>query len=94
MPHINITYKNFYEKEGDEIHYMLGNQSEEIIDTWLDGINLLIRPETNANIKCFVECLVDTQLLDLKTLGITIPNDIPSIPKLPKDFNFASMIKS
>ena len=49
---------------------------------------MLINSQPTANITCFVECLVDTQLLDLQTLGYDIPHDIPRIPGLPSDFDF------
>jgi hypothetical protein len=49
---------------------------------------MLIDSKPNANITCFVECIVDTQLLDLITLGFDIPNEIPKCPELPDNFDF------
>ena len=49
--------------------YLLGSQNDEIIDIWLDAINMMLNPKATPNITCFVECLSDTQLLDIQTLG-------------------------
>lgn len=84
---INLTAKSYLDEQTEET-YILSNNSTEIIETWTDGLNMLIDPKPNANIKCLVECLVDTQLLDLKTLGFIIPNTIPKIPQLPDNFDF------
>ena len=79
------------DKLNEEI-YLLGNQSEEIIDLWLDAINMLLNPKATPNITCFVECLTDTQLLDIQTLGLIIPQDKPPIPTLPDNFEFNTKI--
>ena len=71
-----------------EQNLILASQNEEKIDAWFDGINMLINPKPTTNIACFVECLTDTQLLDLQTLNFEIPHDIPKIPDLPTDFEF------
>lgn len=68
--------------------FLLGCQNEEIVDAWQDAIEMLINSKPSANIACFVNCLIDTQLLDLQTLGFDIPNSIPKVPELPNDFNF------
>jgi hypothetical protein len=67
---------------------LIGSPNEDIIDTWYDSINMLINAKPEPNITCFVECLVDTQLLDLQTLGYEIPHDIPKIPDFPDNFDF------
>jgi hypothetical protein len=64
------------------------HSSEEIIDLWYDGVSMLINPTPTANITCFVDCLIDTQLLDLVTLKYEIPTQIPRIPELPTSFDF------
>lgn len=66
----------------------LSNQNEAIIDAWFDGLSILINPKPTPSITCFVECLIDVQLLDINTLGIEIPQKIPEIPQLPEDFDF------
>lgn len=83
---LNIICKRLDEL-GDQ-HILLASQSEDIIDAWYDGISILINPRPNTNISCFVECLIDAQLLDLHTLNFEIPHDLPKAPKLPTDFNF------
>lgn len=75
------------DEQGEE-NILLVNQSEEIVDAWLDGISILIDPKPTRNITCFVECLMDAQLLDLHTLGIEIPHEMPKIPNLPTNFEF------
>ncbi len=78
-----ITSKRF-DDQGDQI-FTIGNQNEEIIEAWLDGIYLLTNPKPSSNMSCFIECLIDTQLLDLQTLSMEIPHEIPKVPNLPKD---------
>lgn len=56
------------DRQGEET-YLLGNQNDEIIDIWLDAINMVLNPKATPNITCFVECISDTQLLDIQTLG-------------------------
>ena len=68
--------------------YLLGHQREDVIDAWLEAIEMLINSKPNPNITCIVNCLIDTQVLDLETLGFEIPQDIPKIPELPNDFQF------
>ncbi len=69
--------------------YVLSNENESIIDLWFESLNMLIDTKTTSNVTCFVECLFDTQLLDLHKLGLNcVPNEIPSVPELPEDFNY------
>ncbi|CAF0707658.1 unnamed protein product [Brachionus calyciflorus] len=75
------------DEQGEEA-ISLCSQNEEIIDVWLDGLKMLLNPSPTANITCFVECLKDVQLLDIYTLGIEIPLNIPKIPELPTNFEF------
>ena len=75
------------DNEQVEQTYIFGSQNEVLIDFWLDSINLL-RSKPNPNITCFVECLIDTQLLDLHTLGVEIPHLLPKCPELPLNFEF------
>jgi hypothetical protein len=72
------------------VTYLLGSTHEEIVDFWFDAIKMLINSEPGTNITCFVNCLIDTQLLDLQTLGFDsdIPHEMPAVPDLPTDFNF------
>lgn len=84
--HLIITFKRL--DESGEQTLILASQNEEIIDAWFDGVNILKDPKPTPNIVCFVECLTDTQLLDLHTLNYEIPQDIPKIPELPADFEF------
>jgi hypothetical protein len=74
--------------EQGEHNYLLACNSEETIDAWHDGLKILINPKPNANITCFVECLIDAQLLDLHTLNYEIQPNIPHVPQLPSDFEF------
>ena len=83
---LNIICKRL--DESGEQSIMLAHKSEEIIDAWMDGINMLINPRPTTNIACLVECLIDTQLLDLNSLNFEIPAQIPSVPPLPADFDF------
>jgi hypothetical protein len=71
-----------------EVPFLIGSQREDVIDAWLEGFEMLIISKPNTNIACFVNCLIDTQLLDLQTLGFDIPQDIPKVPELPGDFQF------
>lgn len=75
------------DEQGEET-ITLSNQKETIINSWLDGLSILINPKPTPSITCFVECLIDVQLLDINTLGIEIPKKIPEIPNLPEDFDF------
>lgn len=75
------------QNENTYVSYIFGSQSEVLIDFWLDSINLL-KSKPNPNITCFVECLIDTQLLDLHTLGLEIPHQLPKCPELPLNFEF------
>ena len=84
--HLNIIYKRL--DESGEQNIILACQNEEIIDAWNDGINMLINPKPTGNIVCFIECLKDTQLMDLHTLNYEIANEIPKIPDMPADFEF------
>ena len=83
---LNIIYKR-YDEQGEQ-NILLANSGEEVIDSWYDGISMLINPRPTANITCFVECLLDAQLLDLNTLNYDIPSSIPHVPALPEDFQF------
>jgi hypothetical protein len=49
---------------------------------------MILKPKATPNITCFVECLSDTQLLDIQTLGIIISQEEPPIPPLPENFEF------
>lgn len=73
----------------DDMQFHLYNKNEEIANAWHEGL-VLINPEVNPNIKCFIECLVDIQLLDLKTLGIAVPQKMPPVPPMPADFDFCA----
>lgn len=84
---LNLTCKRV-DKKGDQ-NIVLASQSEEVIDSWYDGIFMLLNPKPTPNMTCFVECLIDTQLLDLQTLNLKIPNERPRVPDLPADFEFA-----
>jgi hypothetical protein len=84
--HLSLTIKKL-DEQGDQT-IVLASQNEEIIDAWFDGLNMLINPKPSTNVTCLVECLTDTQLLDLHTLNYEIPHDIPKIPNLPSDFEF------
>lgn len=75
------------DEQGEEI-ITLTNQSEEIIDEWLDGLSILINPKPTPNITCFIDCLIDVQLLDIHTLGLEIPQNLPKMPELPTNFEF------
>lgn len=76
-----------FDDQGEET-ITLSNQNETVIDSWFDGLSILINPKPTPNITCFVECLIDVHLLDINTLGIEIPQKIPAIPELPEDFDF------
>jgi len=84
--HLILTFKRL--DESGEQTLILASQNDEIIDVWYDGINMLIDPKPTTNIACFIDCLIDTQLLDLHTLNFEIPHDIPKVPQLPADFEF------
>lgn len=86
--HISISCKT-PDGQNDET-YILINSNDEIINLWFEGIVLLTKQPNSksASLTCFVECLFDTQLLDIQTLGINIPNERPAIPPLPEDFDF------
>lgn len=83
---LNLTCKRLDKKVDQNI--VLASQNEEIIDAWYDGIYMLLNPRPTPNMTCFVECLIDTQLLDLQTLSIKIPAEKPRVPDLPADFDF------
>jgi hypothetical protein len=71
--------------------HVIGHDNENTIDLWYESINMLVDPKTTSNITCFVECLFDTQLLELHKLGLScVPNEIPNVPELPVDYNFTS----
>ncbi len=79
-----------------DANYLLGSSREETVDFWHDAIKILIKSEPGEATSeaqpfvQFVECLIATQLLDLKTLGFDgeIPHEIPDVPDLPSDFDF------
>ena len=73
----------------DDMQFHLYNKSDEIANVWHEAL-VLINPEVNPNIKCFIECLVDIQLLDMKTLGIAVPQKMPPVPPMPLDFDFCA----
>ena len=85
-----ISCKRF-DEQGDQA-VTIGSSNEEIIDVWLDAIYMLINPKPNANMSCFIECLIDTQLLDLQKLGIEIPHELAKVPKLPDDLDIGVKI--
>lgn len=68
--------------------FLFGSGNEELIEYWVEAIEMLIAKEPGYNIECFVNCLMETQLLDLNTLGYEIPSVIPKVPQEPSDFNF------
>lgn len=84
---LNLTCKRLDKKVDQSI--VLASQSEEVIDAWYDGVYMLLHPRPTANMTCFVECLIDTQLLDIQTLNVKIPNEKPRLPlELPATFDF------
>jgi len=72
----------------EQVTFLFGSGNEELIEYWVEAIDMLIAKEPGYNIECFVNCLMETQLLDLNTLGYEIPSIIPQVPKEPNDFNF------
>ena len=77
--------------------FLLGSHNESLIESWFDALNMLlnVKPVSSIdNITCLVECLYDTQMLDLQTLGIELTPNIPVIPKFPEDFDFKYMYKN
>ncbi len=84
---LNIICKRL-DEQGEQ-NIMLANPTEDIVDAWVEGISMLINPKPTTNMSCFVECLIDTQLLDLHSLNYEIPLEAPKMPQsLPADFNF------
>lgn len=73
--------------QGDE-SFLLANSNEEVINNWLESLKMLINRKPNENITCFVECLLDAQLLDLHTLNVELPAEMPTVPELPGSFDF------